>query len=253
MDIALKQYTVFMVGNLGFFECEQMSFGLYNAPATFQKLMQNCLGELNLTYCLIYFNDVIVFSKTEEEHLQHLHVVFQHFQEHNLKLRLSKCEFLHNEINYLAHHVSKDGIWPSKENLPQTFTEIQAFLGLVGHYQQFIKGFAWVAQPLHVHLSGEGSGKKDEWVTLTSYTQAAFKMLKKACLETPVLAFADFDKSFLLETNASKLGFRVVLSQKQPDGWYCPVAYASHSMTIHEHNYNSTKQEFLALKWAIGE
>ena len=109
-----------------------MPFGLCSAPATFQRLMQNCLGELNLTYCLIYLDDVIVFSKTEEEHLQHLHVVFQHFQEHNLKLKLNKCEFFHDEINYLAHHVSKEGIWPSKENLkavaeftpPQTYTEI---------------------------------------------------------------------------------------------------------------------------------
>ena len=99
-------------------------------------------------YCLIYLDDVFVFSKTKEEHLQCLHVVFNHFGEHNLKLKLSKCEFFHNEINYLAHHVSKEGVWQSKENLkavaeftsPQTYTKIQAFLGLVGHYQQFIKG-----------------------------------------------------------------------------------------------------------------
>ena len=154
------------------------------------------------------------FSKTEEEHLWCLHVVFKCFWEHNLKLKLSKCEFFHNEINYLAHHVSKEGIWPSKENLkavaeftpPQTYTEIQAFLGLVGHYWWFIKGFAHMAQPLHEHLSREGAGKKNEWVTLTSDAQVAFEMLKKACLEAPVLAFADFDKPFLLETNASKLG-----------------------------------------------
>ena len=94
--------------------------------------MQNCLGELNLKYCLIYLDDMIVFSKTNEEHLQCLCAVFEHFQEHNLKLKLSKCEFFHNEINYLAHHVSKEGIWPSKENLeavaeftlPQSYTEI---------------------------------------------------------------------------------------------------------------------------------
>ena len=104
--------------------------------------MQNCLGKLNLIYCLIYLDGMTVFSKTEEEHLQCLHVVFDCFQEHNLKLKLSKCEFFHNEINYLAHHVSKEGILPSKENLkavaefvpPQTHTKIQAFLGLAGHY-----------------------------------------------------------------------------------------------------------------------
>ena len=98
--------------------------------------MQNCLGELNLMYCLIYLYDMIVFSKTEEEHMQCLYVVFECFHEHNLKLKLSKCKFFHSEISYLAYHVSKEGIWPSKENLkavaeftpPQTYTEIQAFL-----------------------------------------------------------------------------------------------------------------------------
>ena len=109
MDEASKQYTTFTVGNLGFFECKHMPFGLCNAPATFQRLMQNCLGELNLTYCLIYLDDVIVFSKMEEEHLKCLHIVFDHFQEHNLRLKPMKCEFFRDEINYLAHHVSKEG------------------------------------------------------------------------------------------------------------------------------------------------
>ena len=122
------------------------------ASATFQRLMQNCLGELNLKYCLMYLDDVIVFSKTEKEHLQCLCVVFKCFWEHNLKFKPSKYKFFHNEINYLAHHVSKEGVQPSKENLkavtefapPQTYTEIWAFPGLVGHYWQFIKGFAQV-------------------------------------------------------------------------------------------------------------
>ena len=218
--------------------------------------MQNCLGELNLIYCLIYLDDMIVLSKAKEKHLWCLPVVFECFWEHNLKLKLSKYEFFHNDINYLTHHVSKEGIWPSKENLkavaeftqPQTYTKISAFLGLVGHYQQFIKEFAWVAQPLHEHLSRKGTDRENEYVTLTSDVQAGFKMLKKACLEASVLAFADFDKPFLLETDASKLGLGAVLSQKQPDGQYHPVAYVSWSLTIHEHNYHSTKQEFLALK-----
>ena len=132
MDEALKQYTAFTMGNLGFFECEHMPFGLCNAPATFQRLMQNCLGELNLTYCLIYLDDIIVFSKMEEEHLEHFHVMFNHFQEHNLRLKPTKCEFFKDEIDYLAHHVSKEGVWPGKENLkagaeftpPQTYMEI---------------------------------------------------------------------------------------------------------------------------------
>ena len=139
-----------------------MPFGLCNAPATFQWLMQNCLGELNLIYCLIYLDDLIVFLQTTEEHLHQLCIVFDQLREYNLKLKLSKCSLFKEEINYLAHWVSKQGVWPSDANLkaiaecalPWTYMEICAFLSLVGHYRQFIKGFAWIAQPLNEHLAG---------------------------------------------------------------------------------------------------
>ena len=97
------------MGNLGFYEFYEftrMLFGLCNAPATFQHLMQNTLGELNLTYCVIYLDDITVFGHTEEEHLEHLCVVFERFREINLKLKPSKCSFFHSEIMYLAHHIS---------------------------------------------------------------------------------------------------------------------------------------------------
>ena len=112
-----KQYTAFTVWNLGFFKCGQMPFGLCNTPATFKWLRQNCLGKLNLTYCLIYLDDVIVFWKREEEYLHHLCVVFDQFCEHNLKLKLTNCEFFRSKINYLGHHVSKNGVRPSQDNL----------------------------------------------------------------------------------------------------------------------------------------
>ena len=170
MDEALRQYTTFMVGNLGFFECNRMPFGLCNAPATFQWLMQNCMGDLNLIYCLIYLDDLIVFSQMEEEHLHWLHFVFDRLREYNLKLKPSKCSLFKEKINYLAHQVSKQGIWPRDKNLkaiaecvlPRTCTEIRTFLGLVGYYRQFIRGFARIAQPLNEHLVGEGASRKSE-------------------------------------------------------------------------------------------
>ena len=110
MEEVLKQYTTFTVGNLGFYECNWMPFGLCNAPATFQWLMQNCMGELNLIYCLIYLDDLIVFSWTVEEHLHHLHVMFDQLREYNLKLKPSKCSLFKEEINYLTHQVSKWGV-----------------------------------------------------------------------------------------------------------------------------------------------
>ena len=170
MEETLKQYTAFTVGNLGFSECDCMPFGLCNVPAMFERLMQNCLGELNLIYCLIYLDNVIMFLQTAEEHLQWLCIVFDQLREYNLKLKLSKSSLFKEEINYLAHQVSKQGIQPSDANLkaitgcalPQTYTEICAFLGLVGHFQQFIKGFVWIAQPLNKQLAGEGARRKPE-------------------------------------------------------------------------------------------
>ena len=148
LDEESKQYTAFTLGSMGLYECESMPFRLCNAPPTFQRLMQNCLGELNLTYCLIYLDDVIVFSGTPKEHLRRMSVVFNCLREHNLKLKPSKCHVFKSEINYLAHHVSQKGVLPSKKNLesiaqcppPDTYTKVKSFVGLVGHYRHFIKG-----------------------------------------------------------------------------------------------------------------
>ena len=261
MDKASKQYTTFTVGNLGFFKCNRMPLGLCNLPATFQQLMQNCMGELNFIYCIIYLDDLIVFLWTAEEHLHRLRVVFDCLREYNLKLKPWKCSLFREEINYLAHKVSKKGVRPSNINVKavtkyaplQTCTEIRAFLGLVGHYRCFIKGFAQIAQPLNEHLTGEGASQKSERVSLSEEALKAFEALKQACMQSPVLAFADYTKDFLLETDASKEGLGAVLSQKQEDGWFHPVAYGSQVITTHEKNYHSMKLEFLVLKWAVME
>ena len=256
-----KQYTAFTLGSMGLYECESMPFGLCNAPPTFQRLMQNCLGELNLTYCLIYLDDMIVFSNTPDEHLPRMRVVFDHLCEHSLKLKPSKCEVFKSEINYLAHHVSRKGVLPSKKNLesiaqcppPDTYTKVKSFVGLVGHYRRFIKGFAKMAAPLYVLTSGDNKDKKSEHVDLSPEAREAFDHLKAACLQAPILSFPDFNKPFLLETDASGRGLGAVLSQKQADGWYHPIAYASRVMNETEQRYHSNKQEFLALKWAVTE
>ena len=130
--------------------------------------------------------------------------------------------------------------------LPQTYTEVHAFLGLVGHYRRFIKGFACIAQPLNEHLTGEGASRKSEWVSLLEDASKAFETLKQECMTAQVLAFADYTKPFLLETDGSKDRLGAVLSQKQVDGQYHPVTYSSRALTPHEKNYHSTKLEFLA-------
>ena len=261
MDEESKQYTAFTLGSMGLYECESMPFALCNTPPTFQRLMQNCLGELNLTYCLIYLDDVIVFSEMPEEHLQRMQVVFNHLREHSLKLKPSKYNVFKPEINYLAHHVSQKRVLPSKKNLesiaqclpPDTYTKVKSFVGLVGHYRCFIKGFAKLAAPLYDLTSGNNKDKKSEHVDLSPEALEAFDRLKAACLQAPILAFPDFDKPFLLEMDTSRKGLGAVLSQKQADGWYHPIAYASRVMNETEQRYHSNKQEFLTLKWAVTE
>ena len=261
MDEESKQYTAFTLGSMGLYECESMPFRLCKALPTFQRLMQNCLGELNLTYCLIYLDDVIVFSGMPEEHLRRMHVVFYCLQEHGLKLKPSKCDVFKSEINYLAHHVSWKGIFPSKKNLesiaqcppPDTYTKVKSFVGLVGHYRHFIKGFAKIAAPLYDLTSGDNKDKKSEHVDLSPEAHEAFDHLKVTCLQVPILAFPDFNKPFLLETHASGRGLGAVLSQKQADGQYHPITYAGHVMNETEQRYDSNKQEFLTLKWAVME
>ena len=130
---------------------------------------------------------------------------------------------------------------------------LEPSLGLVGHYRQFIKGFAQIAQLLNEHLAREGASRKTEWVSLSEVALEAFQALKQVCMNSPVLAFTDYTKDFLLMTDASKEGLGAVLSQKQADGRFHPVAYGSQALTAHEKNYHSTKLEFLALKWAIME
>ena len=126
-------------------------------------------------------------------------------------------------------------------------------MGLVGHYRCFIKGFSKIAAPLYDLTSGDNKDKKSEHIDLSPEALEAFDRLKAACLQAPILAFPDFNKPFLLETDASGRGLGAVLSQKQADGWYHPIAYASHVMNETEQRYPSNKQEFLTLKWVVTE
>ena len=167
MDEALQQCIAFTMENLGIFECKCMPFVLWNASATFQRLMQNCLEELNLMYCLIYLDDMIVLSKTEEEHLQHLHIVFDCFREHNLRLKIIKCWIL-QEWNQLLGSSCLQGGSLAQQMESKSCCRIhstpnvhrnQGVLGSVGYYWWFIKGFVKIAQPLHEHLSREGASK----------------------------------------------------------------------------------------------
>ena len=157
--------------------------------------------------------------------------------------------------------MSQKGVLPSKKNLesiaqcppPDTYAKMKSFVGLVGHYRCFIKGFAKIAAPLYDLTSGNNKDKKSEHVDLSLDAREAFDHLKATCLQAYILAFPDFNKTFLLETDASRRGLGAGLSQKQADGQYHPIAYASRVMNESEQRYHSNKQEFLALKWVVTE
>ena len=176
-----------------------------------------------------------------------MRVVFNYLPEHGLKLKPSKCDVFKPKINYLAHHVSQKGVLPLKKNLesvaqclpPDTYTKVKSFVGLVGHHRCFIKGFAKLAVPLYDLTSSNNKDKKSEHVDLSPEALEAFDRLKAACLQAPILAFLDFDKPFLLEMDASRKCLGAVLSQKQADGWYHPIIYASHVMNETEQRYHS--------------
>ena len=259
MDEESRQYTAFTVGSMGVYEFLRMPYSLCNASATFQHLMQNCLGELYLMYALIYLDDVIVYSKTEEEHLVRLHAVLERFMENGLKLKRSKCNFFRTEMNYLGHKVSTAGMEPGTEGLkgiaeiapPATYMQVRKFLGATGYFRHFIKGYARIAKPLNDLLQGENS--KLTQSGLPPDALAAFQEPKMKCLTAPVLAFADFKKPFLLETDTSIEGLGAMLSQEQEDGHYHPVAYASCGLKGGKLKYHSSELEFLTLKWAMTE
>ena len=249
------------MGPLGFWEYEHMPFGLTNAPATFQRLMESCLGELHLNWYIIYLDDIIVFSRTPAEHLHRLKAVISKLRAAGLKLKPTKCDLFKQQINYLGYVVSKEGVstdpdkiaavteWPQ----PTTVTEVRSFLGFVSYYRRFIPNFFKVAKPLNQllqNLEGTPSQKKKFKVYWGPEQKEAFETLQKLCTESPILAYADFKAPFVLHTDASGDGLGAVLYQVQ-DGQKRVIAYASRSLSKSERNYPVHKLEFLALKWAI--
>ena len=201
--------------------------------------MQNCLGELNLTYCLFYLDDVITFSKDEDDHLHCMRVIFDRFQAEHLKLKPSKCNLFQDEITYLTHHVTKDGTQPSKKHIkaivdfpePDSYTSIQWFVGMVGLFRWFIVHFVHLARPLSNHLEGDASKLKAHRVDLSQKAKEAFNLLKQALLKAPVLKFTDYSKPFVLGDGCILRWSLAVLLQEGEDGKLHSITYGSCSLT----------------------
>jgi transposase InsO family protein len=269
LDENHKQYTAFTVGPLGFYEYERMPFGLSNAPATYQRLMEECLGDLHLKICVIFLDDLIIFSNTFEEHLERLEQVFKRLEESGLKLAPQKCKFFKEKVTYVGHVVSKEGVeadpgkiekvqnWPTPSN-PE---EVRQFLGFAGYYRKFVKGFSQIARPLIdlmpapdlctrlKHRKRTTQKSVHTWQWLPEH-QKAFEALKEKLLSPPVLGYTDYSLPFELHTDASQRGLGAVLYQVQ-DGQKRVISYASRGLNKAERNYSAHRLEFLALKWAV--
>lgn len=232
----------------GHYEFLRMPFGLKTAPATFQRLMNNVLSDLINTICLVYLDDIIIFSTSLQEHTESLIKVFQRLKDVNLKIQLDKSEFMKRSTNFLGHVVTNEGIKPNPEKiicvqkfpLPKNQKEIKQFLGLAGYYRKFVKDYSKIARPMTKYL------KKDMVMNIrdTEYIESC-ETLKKLLTNPPILIYPDFNKKFTLQTDASNYALGAVLSQ---DGH--PVSYASRTLNGSEQNYSTIEKELLAIVWA---
>ena len=197
----------------GKYEFLMVPFGLAQAPAYFQLLMNKVLK--GLKFAMMYLDDIIIFSQDKLQHLEHLEIVFSHLQEAGLKMKCSKCDFFKSEIHYLGHLISPEGISPLPNKLdsirhmpvPNIAKEIKQFLGLTGYYRKFVPRFADISRPLTTLT------KKDAKFEWTSACQKSFELLKEALCGEPVLKYADTSKPYTLYTDASKYGWAGVLTQ----------------------------------------
>ena len=261
IDEESKPLTAFTVGPLGFMSGKECLSGSPMPPATLQRLMQPCLGDLNLHCSIIYLDDIVIFFKYLPSHLERLKAVFQKLEKAGLKLKPSKCELFQMQLAYLGHIISAKGEgtdegkteaiknWPT----PTTVMEVRSFLGFMGYYHRFIPKFAQVAWPLHELMSGENVGKKKAAIKWDNRCQQAFDDLKALCTTVPILAYANFSKPFKLHTDACGMGLGAVFYQTREDGTKAVIAYASRSLNKAKSHYPAHKLEFLALKWAVVE
>src|ERR1051325_10896018 len=246
------QKTAFTCG-YGLYEFEVMPFGLTNVPATFQRLMNHILMEYLDEFVVVYIDDILIYSKTFEEHLEHLEKIFEKLKEANLMIKLKKCKFGEQNIEFLGHIIGRDGIKPDPEKIekiknlkiPNNLTELRSILGLCSYYRRFVKNFSKTVKPLNKLL------KKNIKYKWTQEQQKALDTLKQKLIDYPILIQPDFEKPFILAVDASGYALGAVLSQLNEEGNEAMIAYASKTMNKAEQNYPITEQECLAVVWGI--
>jgi hypothetical protein len=234
--------------HMGQFQFKVLPFGLSNAPATFQTAMNRVFAKYLHKFVVIYLDDIMIYSKTKEEHLKHLQLVFQLLRDSRFYLKLSKCSFMETWTLFLGYYVGPEGIKPDPAKIsavkdwpvPSNVTEVRAFLGLCNFFRRFVQGFSALALPL-VSLT-----KKHAVFRWTYACHEGFEGLKKALTEAPILQAPDPTLPYTLVTDASGFGMGAVLLQNDK-----PIAYLSKRFSAAEMNYSVSEQELCATIYAL--
>ncbi|GBM64849.1 Retrovirus-related Pol polyprotein from transposon 17.6 [Araneus ventricosus] len=225
-----REKTAFTAGQ-GLWQFKVMPFGLCNAPATFERLMETVLHGLKSEACLVYLDDIIIVGLIFEEHLHNIRKAFQREQKANLKLSPKKCRFFRKEVSYLGHIISDVGVKTDLEKIkavvdwthPETVHVLRSFLGLCTYYRRFVRNFSAIAKPLHKLTEARSNFN---W---TEECEESFNSLKQALATSPVLTYPRTNKEFILDKDASNEGIGAVLFQKIGNEG-CVIAYFSKSL-----------------------
>ncbi|GFV58535.1 retrovirus-related Pol polyprotein from transposon 17.6 [Trichonephila clavipes] len=228
-----------------------MPFGLCNAPAAFERLMETVLGGLSYEACLVYLDDIIM-GRSFEEHLKNIRRVLQKLKEANLKLSPSKCHLFRHEVTYLEHIISAEGVRRDPDkisavkdwNCPTDVPQLWSFMGLCTYYGKFVKNFSTIARPLHKLTEA-----KQKFIWMVDCNNA-FNKIKDALTSAPILAYPEIGKQFILDTDASHESIGALLSQ-EIDGQERVIAYFSKCLSKPERNYCVTRKELLAIVKAV--
>ena len=248
LDPETKDRTGF-VTHQGVYEFNRLPFGLMNSSSAFSLVLNEVLRGINYKYALVYIDDCLIFSQTFEEHLHHLSEVFKRFRKANLRLKPSKCMFAAKEVKFLGHIFTQDGLSvdPGKVTAvteypcPKNQTDVRSFIGLANYYRRFVKDFAKIARPLNDLL------KKDVMFVWSESCENAFQTLKERLTMAPILAFPDFEKEFILYTDASHLAISFILGQKDDSGREKVISYGGRALRQAEKNWGISDLEGLAL------
>lgn len=241
----------------GTFEFTVMPFGLTSAPATYQRMMTNLLGEFIGKFVFVFIDDVIIYSRSHQEHAKHLELVLKRCNQANLRLKFKKCTFGAEEVEYLGHKISSKGILPNIHNTdkvlsfptPRNPDQVRSFLGTIGYYRRFIKDYTSKTSSLIMFL------RKNVRFRWGPDQEEAFKVLKQDLTTAPILAYPDREKVMILTTDASNVGVGAILSQSKTgsEEGEQVISYNSRSLRGSERNYATVHLEALAVVWGVAK